>query len=140
MACSSASATCGRTSANTLSSSANPRAWISGPPRDLTGDRVDHDHNGDEAFLTEDPAVLQRRLCDAADIGTVHVDVPARDRSDHAGDAVDQVDDDSVLGPPRTVLAVADYAALLLQGRVQRVGAPAEIEKELTSVHLGGTG
>jgi branched-chain amino acid transport system ATP-binding protein len=38
----------------------------------------------------------------------------------------------------RTVLAVADYAALMLQGRVQRVGTPAEIESELTNAYLGG--
>ena len=38
----------------------------------------------------------------------------------------------------RTVLAVADYAALMLQGRVQRVGTPAEIEGELTNAYLGG--
>jgi branched-chain amino acid transport system ATP-binding protein len=39
----------------------------------------------------------------------------------------------------RTVLALADHAALMLQGRIQRVGTPAEIEGELTNAYLGGT-
>jgi branched-chain amino acid transport system ATP-binding protein len=37
----------------------------------------------------------------------------------------------------RTVLAVADYGALMLQGRVTRVGTPAEIEEELSGAYLG---
>jgi branched-chain amino acid transport system ATP-binding protein len=38
----------------------------------------------------------------------------------------------------RVVLGVADRAALMLSGRVARVGAPAEIESELSSAYLGG--
>lgn len=38
----------------------------------------------------------------------------------------------------RTVLPIADAAALVLNGRVVRVGAPAEIEDELSTHYLGG--
>lgn len=38
----------------------------------------------------------------------------------------------------RTVLAVADRAALMTSGRVVQVGTPAEIEGELTGAYLGG--
>ena len=38
----------------------------------------------------------------------------------------------------RTVLAVADRAALMTSGRVVRVGSPAEIEGELSGAYLGG--
>jgi branched-chain amino acid transport system ATP-binding protein len=38
----------------------------------------------------------------------------------------------------RVVLGVADRAALMLHGRVARVGAPGEIESELSSAYLGG--
>jgi len=38
----------------------------------------------------------------------------------------------------RTVLGVADRAALLLQGRVERVGAPAELADVLSAAYLGG--
>jgi branched-chain amino acid transport system ATP-binding protein len=37
----------------------------------------------------------------------------------------------------RTVLAVADYAALMLQGRVRRFGTPQELDEELSSHYLG---
>jgi branched-chain amino acid transport system ATP-binding protein len=40
----------------------------------------------------------------------------------------------------RTALAVADYAAIMVQGRVHRVGQPADIEEELSSAYLGKTG
>ena len=40
----------------------------------------------------------------------------------------------------RTALAVADYAAIMVHGRVQRVGQPADIEEELSSAYLGKTG
>jgi branched-chain amino acid transport system ATP-binding protein len=35
------------------------------------------------------------------------------------------------------VLGVADYAALMLNGRVVQVGEPADIEDELTAAYLG---
>ena len=38
----------------------------------------------------------------------------------------------------RTVLGVADRAAIMVGGRVRRVGAPAEIEEELSAAYLGG--
>jgi branched-chain amino acid transport system ATP-binding protein len=38
----------------------------------------------------------------------------------------------------RTVLGVADLAAIMVQGKVLRVGAPAEIEHELSAAYLGG--
>lgn len=38
----------------------------------------------------------------------------------------------------RVVLPIADTAALMLGGRVVRVGRPAEIEDELTTTYLGG--
>jgi len=38
----------------------------------------------------------------------------------------------------RVVLGVADRAALMHHGRVARVGAPAEIESELSAAYLGG--
>jgi branched-chain amino acid transport system ATP-binding protein len=37
----------------------------------------------------------------------------------------------------RTVLAVADYAALMLQGRVRRFGTPQELDEELSRHYLG---
>jgi branched-chain amino acid transport system ATP-binding protein len=40
----------------------------------------------------------------------------------------------------RTALAVADYAAIMVHGRVQRVGQPADIADELSSAYLGKTG
>ena len=40
----------------------------------------------------------------------------------------------------RTALAVADYAAIMVHGRVQSVGQPADIEEELSSAYLGKTG
>jgi branched-chain amino acid transport system ATP-binding protein len=40
----------------------------------------------------------------------------------------------------RTALAVADYAAIMVHGRVRRVGQPADIEEELSSAYLGKTG
>ncbi len=38
----------------------------------------------------------------------------------------------------RTVLAVAGYAALMLQGRVRRFGTPQELDEELSAHYLGG--
>jgi branched-chain amino acid transport system ATP-binding protein len=37
----------------------------------------------------------------------------------------------------RTVLGIADYAAIMLQGRITRVGTPSELEEELSSAYLG---
>jgi branched-chain amino acid transport system ATP-binding protein len=39
----------------------------------------------------------------------------------------------------RTVLGVADLAAVLVQGRIGVAGRPAEIEAELSSAYLGAT-
>ncbi len=38
----------------------------------------------------------------------------------------------------RTVLGVADHAAIMLQGRVIKAGPPAELTDELSSAYLGG--
>jgi branched-chain amino acid transport system ATP-binding protein len=38
----------------------------------------------------------------------------------------------------RTVLGVADWAAIMVQGRVIKVGTPAELADELSSAYLGG--
>lgn len=38
----------------------------------------------------------------------------------------------------RTVLGVADVAAIMVNGRVRRVGTPTEIESELSAAYLGG--
>lgn len=38
----------------------------------------------------------------------------------------------------RTVLGVADVAAIMLQGRVMKVGSPYELEKDLSAAYLGG--
>jgi branched-chain amino acid transport system ATP-binding protein len=38
----------------------------------------------------------------------------------------------------RTVLGVADLAAIMLNGTIERIGAPDEIEEELSSAYLGG--
>jgi len=38
----------------------------------------------------------------------------------------------------RTVLGVADVAAIMLHGEITSVGAPSEIEAELSSAYLGG--
>jgi branched-chain amino acid transport system ATP-binding protein len=37
----------------------------------------------------------------------------------------------------RTVLGIADYAAILVQGNISRVGTPAELEEELSAAYLG---
>jgi branched-chain amino acid transport system ATP-binding protein len=37
----------------------------------------------------------------------------------------------------RTVLGIADYAAILVHGRVTRVGTPAELSDELSAAYLG---
>ncbi len=38
----------------------------------------------------------------------------------------------------RTVLGIADVAAIMLSGRITRVGPPSELEEELSSAYLGG--
>jgi branched-chain amino acid transport system ATP-binding protein len=38
----------------------------------------------------------------------------------------------------RTVLGVADYAAIMVHGRVVRVGRPDDLETELSAAYLGG--
>jgi branched-chain amino acid transport system ATP-binding protein len=38
----------------------------------------------------------------------------------------------------RTVLGVADLAAIMLQGRIVKVGAPSDLEADLSSAYLGG--
>ena len=38
----------------------------------------------------------------------------------------------------RTVLGVADVAAIMVNGAVRRVGTPAEVERELSAAYLGG--
>ncbi len=38
----------------------------------------------------------------------------------------------------RTVLGVADYAAIMASGRITKVGRPADLEAELSSAYLGG--
>jgi branched-chain amino acid transport system ATP-binding protein len=40
----------------------------------------------------------------------------------------------------RTVLGVADVAAIMVNGRVTRVGDPADLEEELSAAYLGGEG
>lgn len=40
----------------------------------------------------------------------------------------------------RTVLGIADRAAIMLSGRITRVGPPDEIAEELSSAYLGGKG
>lgn len=40
----------------------------------------------------------------------------------------------------RTVLGIADRAAIMLSGRITRVGPPGEIADELSSAYLGGKG
>ena len=40
----------------------------------------------------------------------------------------------------RTVLGIADSAAIMLSGRITRVGPPAELAEELSSAYLGGKG
>jgi branched-chain amino acid transport system ATP-binding protein len=39
----------------------------------------------------------------------------------------------------RTVLGVADYAAIMVSGRVVSVGKPSDLERELSAAYLGGT-
>jgi len=39
----------------------------------------------------------------------------------------------------RTVLGVADYAAIMLHGRVTSVGQPADLEEELSAAYLGAS-
>ncbi len=38
----------------------------------------------------------------------------------------------------RTALAIADYAAIMVQGRIQHVGQPADLEDVVTDVYMGG--
>ena len=40
----------------------------------------------------------------------------------------------------RTVLGIADRAAIMLHGRISRIGAPDELAEELSSAYLGGSG
>jgi branched-chain amino acid transport system ATP-binding protein len=40
----------------------------------------------------------------------------------------------------RTVLGVADYAAIMLHGQIVSVGQPADLEDELSAAYLGGAG
>jgi branched-chain amino acid transport system ATP-binding protein len=40
----------------------------------------------------------------------------------------------------RTALAVADYAAIMVQGTIRTVGQPADVAEELSSAYLGKTG
>ena len=40
----------------------------------------------------------------------------------------------------RTALAVSDYAAIMVHGKIQRVGQPADIAEELSEAYLGKTG
>ena len=40
----------------------------------------------------------------------------------------------------RTVLGIADRAAIMLHGRITRVGAPGDLAEELSSAYLGGKG
>jgi branched-chain amino acid transport system ATP-binding protein len=40
----------------------------------------------------------------------------------------------------RTALAVADYAAIMVHGKIRRVGQPADIAEELSGAYLGKTG
>ena len=40
----------------------------------------------------------------------------------------------------QSVLGIADRAAIMLSGRITRVGAPAELAEELSSAYLGGKG
>jgi branched-chain amino acid transport system ATP-binding protein len=37
----------------------------------------------------------------------------------------------------RTVLGIADWAAIMLHGRVTKVGRPADLEEELSTAYLG---
>jgi branched-chain amino acid transport system ATP-binding protein len=39
----------------------------------------------------------------------------------------------------RTALEVADYAAIMIQGKVRAVGEPADVADELSGAYLGGT-
>ena len=39
----------------------------------------------------------------------------------------------------RTVLGVADLAAIMVQGRIANMGSPAELEDQLSSAYLGGS-
>jgi branched-chain amino acid transport system ATP-binding protein len=38
----------------------------------------------------------------------------------------------------RTALAIADYAAIMVQGRIQHVGQPADLGDEVSAAYLGG--
>jgi branched-chain amino acid transport system ATP-binding protein len=38
----------------------------------------------------------------------------------------------------RTVLGVADFAAIMVSGRVVNMGKPSELENELSAAYLGG--
>jgi branched-chain amino acid transport system ATP-binding protein len=39
----------------------------------------------------------------------------------------------------RTVLGVADIAAIMVHGRIDAIGSPEEMEDELSSAYLGGS-
>ena len=38
----------------------------------------------------------------------------------------------------RTVLGIADLAAIMVNGSIRTVGPPAEVEEELSAAYLGG--
>ena len=65
---------------------------------DLAGAGVDDHDDGDEALLAEDAPVLEVGVGDLADARAVDVDVAAPHGADDPRDAVDEVDDDAVLG------------------------------------------
>src|SRR5262252_3204351 len=69
-----------------------------GAAGDLAGHRVDDDDHRDESLVAEDPAVLELGLGDVADRRAVDEDVAALDLAGDPCDAVDQVDDHTVLG------------------------------------------
>ena len=80
------------------SSSAKPRAWISGPPETLP---LTESITTITEMKPSSPRIrrsLRRGLGDVADRGAVDEDVAAVDLAGDPGLAVDQVDDDAVLG------------------------------------------
>src|SRR6478735_7026965 len=72
--------------------------------RDLAGGRVDDDDARDEALVAQDPAVLEQGLVGTAHAAAVDVHVAAVDDADDRRLAVDEVDDDAVLGEYDVVL------------------------------------
>jgi hypothetical protein len=114
----------------TAGSSAKPAGGEVHRPHDGARRGLDDDGQRDEALVAEDPPLLQRLLPHVADVEAVDVDVADRHRPDDRRLAVDQVDDDAVLGEQDPV---GGHAGLLGQRRVRPQVTPLAVHRHEVS-------